>query len=124
MAIVVKSRINSLDERIGFISDNGNIYPYHSLHFLGKVSYVARRVYNEQGQYIGRVEFDGRVYRHRRLRRDPCIGRVSENGSLFLNRHWQPRQFVGRIENMNAFVEGAAALLFFFYPDSKVSGKV
>lgn len=110
---------------------------------VGRIDSEDGRVYREKlgpDAYIGRVDIDsGKVYRHQRLARDEYLGRVTEDGRVFLHQHG-PDHYLGRVQadgdlflhvargrdiylgkaqDMQHLAEGGAALLLFFLPEDE-----
>lgn len=126
MIHIYKHRPHQPDEYIGRIDpDNGRLYStrFGPDKYIGRVNYDESQVYMHRpgpDVYIGRVDDKGHIYAHQ-FGPDTYVARIEANGKLY--RH-VPRgldTYLGRLENMQYFVEGAAAFFLLFNESADIS---
>jgi hypothetical protein len=115
MARFFRDVILADEKEIGHVDGTGRVYAEQlgPDDFIGWIDYDGGEVYDAGDELVGRVDEAGVVsalYGEAAAR----IGFVTGEGHLYLYGEDEADLYVGKVADMEALVEGAAALLFFF----------
>ena len=105
------------DELSGQIDAEGQIYTTGSgdEEYLGWIDYEENDVYDEDDCLIGWAEEAGTIIAYFQDTEEELeVGYVTEAGEVYYYDADEKEIYFGRLRNLKSFVEGAAALLFFF----------
>lgn len=125
MAQIFEHRPLALDIQIGWIdTQTGNVYQTRlgPDRLMGRVDYEKGRIFRRRfgpDEYIGCVKSDGRVYLAR-PGMDRYVGVVNQKGEIYRHKPVASDTYLGVMKDMQALVEGGAALLLFFMEDNTI----
>ena len=119
MIQIYKHRPGQRDEYVGRVDpDNGRIYSerFGPDQYIGRVDYNESQVYAHRpgpDNYLGRVDKNGHIFAHQ-FGPDTYVARIEADGKLYRHIPRGRDTYLGRLENMQHLVEGAAAFFLFF----------